>query len=120
MCTSPNYTKRITINSDEDQDDITASWNLVINKFRETLSEFDFAELQRFPTPDKLLEDLKKKEPSKPHFQWVRRPIRTLRSFLKFFVVTMSPRNLESSIFWGLFYLLIEVLRSVCNITEAG
>ncbi|KAK1245170.1 hypothetical protein MKX08_004799 [Trichoderma sp. CBMAI-0020] len=32
-----------------------------------------------------------------------------MKSFLTFFVVTMSPRTLKSSIFWGLVYLLVDV-----------
>jgi hypothetical protein len=100
-----------------DEDDIVASWQLAIRQCRENLSDFDFAELQRFPTPDKLAEDLRRKEASRPNIFFVRRPIKTMKAFFAFFVLTMAPRTLESSIFWGLFYLLIEVLylhRSIC------
>lgn len=86
-----------------------ASWDLAIEQCRTSLSEYDFEKLQTFPTPEKLLSDLKKKETGRSSLLHVRRPIRTMKSFLTFFVVTMSPRTLRSSIFWGLVYLLVDV-----------
>ncbi|PNP47655.1 hypothetical protein TGAMA5MH_01478 [Trichoderma gamsii] len=93
----------------EDSDDIVAGWAIAIAQREKTLSQEDFTKLQSFSTPDLLLEDIKGGPLDRRNFFRIRRPIQTMKSFLTFFVVTMSPRTLKSSIFWGLVYLLVDV-----------
>lgn len=92
-----------------DEDDIVASWEWAKQQCEKNLNPYDFAKLQDFPTPEKLADDLRTKEPQRPNFHYIRPAIKSMRSFLQFFVVTMSPRNIEGSIFWGIFYLLVQV-----------
>jgi hypothetical protein len=95
--------------SEEDEDFIMSSWEDAMEQCRRTLTSYDFAEVQRFTTPDKLAKDMKDKESSRPNFRVLRRPLSQLKSFFGFFLIAMQPRNLEGYMFWGLFYLLIDV-----------
>jgi hypothetical protein len=92
-----------------EEDNIIASWNRAKLECEKKLSTYDYEKLKAFPTPDKLAEDLRTQEQQRPNLWKVRRPIKTIRSFFEFFLVTMAPRNIESSIFWGVLYLLVEV-----------
>ncbi|KAL5331384.1 hypothetical protein ACEPPN_000914 [Leptodophora sp. 'Broadleaf-Isolate-01'] len=103
---------------DDDEDDIVASWEWAKQQCEKNLNPYDFAKLQDFPTPEKLADDLRTKEPQRPNFHYIRPAIKSMRSFLQFFVVTMSPRNIEGSIFWGIFYLLVQLADSQKDVED--
>jgi hypothetical protein len=86
-----------------------------VEQCKENLADVDYETINRFGSPDELLQDLKEKEENASN-RWYSRVraevapvLKVLKEVSTVFLLAMRPKSVEMTFLWGLLYLTIEV-----------